>query len=123
MNNFMKKYVFVFCLMFFSSLSFAGLAVSPSVVNVSGVQGSSCKGSYTVTNKGEESLKVSVNLLNGNSFSENKDLNVEDWLKFETTEFNLEPEEKKDIPFEVFISSDMKGSVCGKVSFFVSNYV
>lgn len=114
----MKKYSVVFCLLFFCSLSFAGLSIDPSIVNISGIQGSYCKNAYSVTNTGNEPVKVSITLTNGISFSENVGVNVEDWLKFEKTEFDLNPKEQIEVPYEVFISSNMKGSVCGKIDFF-----
>lgn len=113
----MKKFFVVFNLMFICSLSFAGLSVNPSIANISGIQGSSCKNAYSVTSSYEEPVTVEVSLSNGNSFSGNGDLNVEDWLKFEKKEFDLQPGETAEVPYEVFISTNMKGSVCGRVDF------
>ena len=116
-NNFMKKNFVVLCLMFLSSLAFAGLSVKPSIVNVAGEPGSTYKGSYSLTSTYENPVVVDLNLSNGNSFSGNGELNVEDWLKFEKKEFNLKPGETIDIPYEVLISTSMKGSVCGRLDF------
>jgi hypothetical protein len=116
-NNFMKKNFIVLCLMFLSSLAFAGLSVKPSIVNIAGEPGSTYKGSYSLTSTYENPVVVDLNLSNGNSFSGNGELNVEDWLKFEKKEFDLKPGETIDIPYEVLISTSMKGSVCGRLDF------
>lgn len=108
----MKKCFLTLSLMFVCSLAFAGLSVKPSVVNVSGVPGSTYKGSYALTSTYEDPVTAELKLSNGNSFSGNGELNVEDWLKFEKKEFDLKPGETIDIPYEVLISTSMKGSVC-----------
>ncbi len=117
MNSFMKKNFITLCLMFLSSLAFAGLSVKPSIVNIAGEPGSTYKGSYSLTSTYENPVVVDLNLSNGNSFSGNGELNVEDWLKFEKKEFDLKPGETIDIPYEVLISTSMKGSVCGRLDF------
>ena len=78
MNNFMKKYILTFCLMFICSLSFANFSVTPTVINVSGVPGSSYENAYLVTNKFETPMTFTVTLSNGNCFSENEDVDVND---------------------------------------------
>lgn len=113
----MKKYFLTFSLMFVCSLAFAGLSVKPSIVNVAGVPGSSYSGKYALTSTYENPVTVDLNLSNGNSFSGNGELNVEDWLKFEKKEFDLKPGETIEIPYEVLISTSMKGSVCGRLDF------
>lgn len=113
----MKKYFLTLSLMFVCSLAFAGLSVKPSIVNVSGEPGSTYKGSYSLTSTYENPVTAELNLSNGNSFSGNGELNVEDWLKFEKKEFDLKPGETIDIPYEVLISTSMKGSVCGRLDF------
>ncbi len=113
----MKKFFISFCLMFVCSLAFAGLSVKPSIVNISGVQGSSCKNAYSVTSSYETPVTVDIVLSNGNSFSENKELNVEDWLKFESKQIDLKPGETVEVPYEVLVTTGMKGSVCGRVDF------
>ena len=113
----MKKYFLTLSLMFVCSLAFAGLSVNPSVVNVAGEPGSIYKGKYALTSTYETPVTVELKLSNGNSFSGNGELNVEDWLKFEKKEFDLKPGETIDIPYEVLISTSMKGSVCGRLSF------
>lgn len=119
MNNFMKKYILVFCLMFLSSLSFANFSVIPTVINVSGVPGSSYKNAYAVTSRFETPVTVIVTLSNGNCFSENEGVDVNDWLKLETMEFNMNPGETVTVPYEVTINENMKGSLCGRVKFSV----
>jgi len=117
MNNFIKKNIIVFCLMFLCSLSFANLSVRPSITNISGVQGSGYKGAYLVTSQYETPITVSVTLSNGNCFSENEGIDVNDWLKFEKMEFDLNPGEAVKVPYEVTINEKMKGSLCGRVKF------
>ena len=113
----MKKYFISFCLMFVCSMAFAGLSVKPSIVNITGVPGSSCKNAYALTSTYETPVTVDVVLSNGNSFSGNGELNVEDWLKFEKKQFDLKPGETVDVPYEVLVATGMKGSVCGRVDF------
>ena len=117
MKYYLKKYFIICCLMFLCSLSFAGLSVNPSVINVKGIPGSSYKGAYSLTSTYEMPVTVVLEVSNGNCFSENKDINVKDWLKFEKTEFNLKPGETVKVPYEVLINDKMKGSLCGRVSF------
>jgi hypothetical protein len=62
-------------------------------------------------------VTVVLEVSKGNCFSENKDTDVKDWLKFEKTEFNLQPGETVKVPYEVLINDKMKGSLCGRVSF------
>ena len=117
MNNFIVKYSVVCCLMFLCSLSFAGLSVAPSVINVKGVAGTSYKNAYSLTSTYESPVTVVLEISNGKYFSENKDIDVKDWLKFEKTEFDLQPGETVKVPYEVLINDKMKGSLCGRVSF------
>ena len=119
MNNFMKKYIVTFCLMFLCSLSFANFSVTPTVINVSGVPGSSYENAYVVTSKFETPMTFTVTLSNGNCFSENEGVDVNDWLKIEKTEFTLNPGETIKVPYEVTINEKMKGSLCGRVKFSV----
>ena len=113
----MKKYLTIGCLLFLCSLSFAGLSVNPSVINVKGVPGSSYSNAYSLTSTYENPVTVVLEVSKGNCFSENKDIDVKDWLKFEKTEFNLQPGETVKVPYEVLINDKMKGSLCGRVSF------
>ena len=117
MNNFIKKNIVVFCLMFLCSLSFANLSVRPSIVNVSGAPGSSYKNFYLLTSNYEIPVTFTVTLSNGNCFSGNEGIDVNDWLKLEKTEFVLNPGEEVKVPYEVDINEKMKGSLCGKVRF------
>lgn len=119
MNSFMKKYILAFCLMFLCSLSFANFSVTPTVINVSGVPGSSYQNAYLVTNKFETPMTFTVTLSNGNCFSENEGVDVNDWLKIEKMEFSLKPGETIKVPYEVTINEKMKGSLCGRVKFSV----
>lgn len=117
MDKFFKNSFIVCCLMFLCSLSFAGLSVNPSVINVKGVPGSGYKNAYSLTSTYENPVTVVLEISKGNCFSGNKDVDVNDWLKFEKTEFNLKPGETVKVPYEVLINDNMKGSLCGRVSF------
>lgn len=119
MNNFIKKYIVTFCLMFLCSLSFANFSVTPTVVNVSGVPGSSYENVYLVTNKFETPMTFTVTLSNGNCFSENEGVDVNDWLQIEKMEFSLNPGETTKVPYKVTVNEKMKGSLCGRVKFSV----
>lgn len=117
MKSFLRKYFIAFGLMFVCSLSFAGLSVNPSVINIKGVPGTSYENAYSLTSTYENPVTVVLEISNGKSFSENKDIDVKEWLKFERTEFNLQPGETVKVPYKVLINDKMKGSLCGRVSF------
>ena len=115
----MKRILLVIGLIFCFNFAYAGLSVTPSVTNVFGEQGSTYKGKYIVKNTYDHPITIKVGFSKGNIFSGNPDIDVKNWLKFEREKYDIAKGGQVEVPYELFILSNMKGSVSAKVDFSV----
>lgn len=114
----MKKFLVpIICLVFFVSLSNAGLLVDPSVTNVKGVVGSGYNGKYLVTNNYDKDIDITVTATEGRSFSANKDIGIDKWLKLEKSKFFIPAGESVEVPYEITICEGLQGSVSSRIEF------
>lgn len=115
----MKKIITIIGLMFCFSLSYAGLTVIPSITNVFGVPSAVYEGKYTVKNTYERNINITVEVLKGNSFSGNGDIDVNKLIELPKTRFFIPAGESIEVPYKVTIYDKFKGSLCGKLLFSV----
>ena len=113
----MKKIITIIGLMFCFSLSYAGLTVIPSITNVFGVPSAVYEGKYTVKNTYDKNINITVEVLKGNSFSGNGDIDVNKLIELPKTRFFIPAGESIEVPYKVTIYDKFKGSLCGKLLF------
>ena len=115
----MKKFLAILSFLFCVNLAYAGLSVDPSVTNISENPGSVYKGKYKVKNTYDKNISVSVEVTKGNSFSANKDADINKWLVFEKYKYFIPAGESVEVPYTVKIDENFKGSISSRVSFSV----
>ena len=115
----MKKLLAIIGILFCVNLAYAGLSVDPSVTNVFGEPGSVYEGKYTVKNTYERNINITVEVTKGNSFSANKDADVNSWLVFEKYKYFIPAGEKVEVPYNIKIDENFKGSVSARINFSV----
>ena len=115
----MKRIITIIGLMFCFSLSYAGLTVIPSITNVFGVPSAVYEGKYTVKNTYDRNINITVEVLKGNSFSGNGDIDVNKLIELPKTRFFIPAGESIEVPYKVTIYDKFKGSLCGKLLFSV----
>lgn len=115
---YIRSFILMF-VMFFSSLSFAGLSVKPSIYNIKASTGTVFENKYLVTSSYDTAMTIVLDVSNGNTYSGNKEIDVNKWLKFERKKYDVAPMGTVEVPFKVEVAKDMVGSVSGRVSFTV----
>jgi hypothetical protein len=110
---------FFFLLCASVQLSFAGIMVDPTVIELSGTPGEVVTGEYTVINKGEEPVIVTIEPVDWlKRYLKKKDtISPEEWLSFEETTYELGPAEVKKIPYTVTVPENMKSEEAAQVYF------
>jgi len=111
----MKKIiiVFIFVIIFFvlyTDSIFAGLAVDPTITEISIARDEIYQGTYTVINTGDEELIVNIepeDWLKRYLKKENT-VDVSKWLVLEETSFTLAPAAMKEINYSVSIPPEME---------------
>ena len=115
----MKKILVFIGLLFCFNFVYAGLSVDPAVTNVAGEPGSVYNGKYAVKNTYDKNINVNVEVTKGNSFSANKDVDIDKWLSFEKDKYFIPAGEIVDVPYTIQINDDFKGSISARISFSV----
>lgn len=115
----MKKFLAILSFLFCFNLAYAGLSVDPSVTNVFGEPGSTYEGKYTVKNTYERNINITVEVTKGNTFSANKDADVNSWLVFEKYKYFIPAGEKVEVPYTVKVDENFKGSISARINFSV----
>ena len=115
----MKKILVVLSFLFCFSLSYAGLSVDPAVTNIAGEPGSVYNGKYSVKNTYDRDINITIEAAKGNSFSANKDIDVDKWLVFEKYKYFISAGKAIEVPYTVTIGEDFKGSISSRVNFSV----
>ncbi|MGE4385756.1 MAG: hypothetical protein AB7E39_07855 [Endomicrobiaceae bacterium] len=117
--NFMKKFFFIFGLLFFYGFSFAGLSVDPAIVDVVADASSSYEGKYVLKNTYDIPITVILKVEDWNTYSGNTNTDVNRWLKFDKDKYYIPSGELIEVPYKISLPEDMKGSVSGRVYFSV----
>lgn len=115
----MKKILAVLSFLFCFSLSYAGLSVDPAVTNIAGEPGAGYNGKYSVKNTYDRDINITIEAAKGNSFSANKDVDVNKWLVFEKYKYFIPAGKVIEVPYTVTIGEDFKGSISSRVNFSV----
>lgn len=115
----MKKFLAVLGFLFCFSLSYAGLSVDPAVTNIAGEPGSVYNGKYSVKNTYDRDINITIEVAKGNSFSANKDIDVDKWLVFEKHKYFIPAGKAIEVPYNVKIGEDFKGSISSRINFSV----
>ncbi len=115
MNKILSSLIFI--LLFSSSVVYAGLSVYPAATNVIGDPEGEYKSYYQVKNTYEKDIYVVPELSEGKCFSENKNINVNETIKFEKERYFIPAGETITIPYKIYVNKDFKGSVSVRVSF------
>lgn len=115
----MKKILLLIGLLFCFSFAYAGLSVSPGVTNISGFANEGYKGKYLVKNTYDRNINISIEVLKGNSFSVNKNIDVNRWLVFEKYKYFIPAGETIEVPYTVVVDEKAKGSISARINFSV----
>lgn len=115
----MKKILLIISMMFVYTVSFAGLAVDPAVINIVSNSTSTYEGKYILRNTYDVPINVLIKLEDWNTYSGNSNLDVNKWLKFDKDKYNIPSGESIEVPYKIDIDNDMQGSVSGRVYFSV----
>ncbi|MBR3628707.1 MAG: hypothetical protein IKN42_07715 [Elusimicrobia bacterium] len=115
----MKKLLAIISVLFCFSLAYAGLSVDPAVTNIAGEPGSVYNGKYSVKNTYDRNINVIIEVTKGNCFSANKDVDVNKWLAFEKYKYPIAAGETVEVPYNVQIGEQFKGSVSARINFSV----
>lgn len=113
----MRKLWTVIGFLFCFNLAYAGLSVIPSITNVFGVASAVYEGKYTVKNTYDRNINITVEVLKGNSFSGNGDIDINKLIALPKNKFFIPAGESIEVPYKVTIYDKFKGSLCGKLIF------
>ena len=116
----MKKILCFISLLFFFSISYAGLSVDPYVTDIKASPGSLYKGKYSVRNTYDRDINIIVETKQGKTFSGNGCLDVKNWLEFEQYKYFIKAGNAVEIPYTAIISEKFKGSISARITFAIA---
>lgn len=99
-----------------TSFAFA-LSVTPARQEIKGLKGMVGAGTFVVSTNTKESQHIVVKWRDWFKLEENKEIEIKDWLKIDSMEFELIPGEKKKINYKVKIPDNAVGMLMAMVSF------
>jgi len=103
---------------FNADILYAGIGVAPENIEIVVSQGSETKGIYTVVNDADTPAHVKVEAEDWFKTRLGKiGIPVEQWLKIEYTEFDIEPKGTKQVEYVITPPQDQKGELAAMVFF------
>jgi len=101
------------------SLVEAGIAVAPTMTEMSLKPGQVYEGLYKVENRGQEDVLVTIETVDWLHYylGRPSTLQVDTWLHFEETEFTLGPGRIKDVAFKAHVPQGMKSEQTAQIFF------
>ncbi len=123
----MKRFI-VFNLLFFifilyATYTYAGIAVQPTVTEMSVAQGKTVEGIYTVINTGTDEMIVTIKPVDWleKYLKQESTADVNTWLSFDKTEFSVSPGEMKKIKYTVTVPYKLMEEQVAQVYFAFRN--
>jgi len=95
----------------------ASVSVSPGTRTMTLFKGESKSGVYKVVNNHDRPVHVTVKPRYWFELEENKDIQLDEWLKIGPLEFDLDAGETKEIAFTVKAPEDAKGELAAMIAF------
>ena len=99
-------------------LSYAALGVEPESIELVANSDTTTNGIYNVSNEGDEAVRVSVQPeVWPRSATSKIDLSTDRWLTITPMEFDLAPQERKEVQFEINPPNDHGGELSAMIFF------
>ena len=100
------------------NVSFAGIAVEPTIIEMVLESEGSNAGVYTIRNEGDAGVSIKVEIEDWLALKTGvAGIPLSDWLKVEPMEFDLGPKEEKQVNYTVNIPKDYNKEVVAMVFF------
>ncbi|MCB4791146.1 MAG: hypothetical protein LHV68_04585 [Elusimicrobia bacterium] len=118
----MKRCLMLLMSVLFSfSLAYAGISILPMRFEYLSDPGDVFEGAYKITNQEKNDVRVDVNSKDYYIADENTGMKQETWFEMPVREFDLKPEETKEVKFKVKVPKDAKGFLMVLNSYLVQN--
>jgi len=103
----------------FSGLVYAGIGVQPTITEITVKPGSVTKGVFKVANSDEKTLRVTVEIEDWLKKRAGKDsgIDIGQWLKVTPMEFDIEPQQVKEIEYILTPPANARGELIAMIFF------
>jgi len=102
--------------MCFAGISFAGISIDPSRIELVMENGQTYSGKYTVINGNDDPIELVITYDTWKNSPENSTVTVTDWLKVKQSKVLLKPQQTISVEYSIN-SGNLVGSVSAMVSF------